>query len=59
MDVVKKRTMNCREIAEQIKIGRTQAANVIRNKARLRAEYENFQGKDSNTLKEKTIRNKK
>ena len=37
--------MSCREIAEEFKIGKTQAANVA-NEARLRAEYENFQGKD-------------
>ena len=36
--------MSCREIAEQFKIGKTQPANVIKNEASLRAEYENFQG---------------
>ena len=37
--------MSCREIAEQFKIGKTQAANTVKNEASLRAEYENFQGK--------------
>ena len=35
--------MNCREIAEEFKIGKAQTANVVANEAR--AEYENFQGK--------------
>ena len=45
LDVVKKRKMNCREIAEQFKIGKTQAANVVKNETSLRAEYVNFQEK--------------
>ena len=45
LDVVKKRKMSCKEIAEQFKIGKTQATNVVKNEARLRVEYENFQGK--------------
>ena len=45
LDIVKKRKMSCRKIAEQFKIGNTQAANVVKNEASLRAEYENFQGK--------------
>ena len=43
--------MNCREIAKQFKIGKTQAANVVKNEASLRAEYENFQGKGFKHLK--------
>ena len=43
LNVVKKRIISCREIAEQFKIGKTQAANVVKNEASLRAEYENFQ----------------
>ena len=31
--------MSCREIAEQFKIGKTHAANVVKNVASLRAEY--------------------
>ena len=49
LDVVKKRKMNCRETAEQF--GKTQAANVIKNEASLRAEYGNFQGKGFKHLK--------
>ena len=45
LDVVKKRKMSCSERVEQFKIGKTQTANVVKNKASLRAEYENFQGK--------------
>ena len=51
LDVVKKTKMSCREIAEQFKIGKTQAANVVKNEASLRAEYENFQGKGFKHLK--------
>ena len=43
LKVVKKRKISCREIAEQFKIGKTQAANVVKNEASLRAEYKNFQ----------------
>ena len=45
LDVVKKMKMSCREIAEQVQIGKTKAANVVKNLASLKAEYENFQGK--------------
>ena len=51
LDVVKNRKMSCKEIAEQFKIGKTQATNVVKNEARLRAEYENFQGKGLKHLK--------
>ena len=37
--------MSRREIFEEINIGRTKAANVIAKDTRLRAGYENFQGK--------------
>ena len=43
LNVVKKRKISCREIAEQFKVGKTQAANVVKNEASLRAEYKNFQ----------------
>ena len=43
--------MSCREIAEQLKIGKTQAANVVKNETTLRAEYKNFQGKGFKHLK--------
>ena len=45
LDVVKKRKMGCRELVEQFKIGTTQATSVVKNEARSRAEYKNFQGK--------------
>ena len=48
LNVVKKRKMSCRE---QFKIGKTQAANVAKNEASLRAEYENVQGKGCKHLK--------
>ena len=41
----KNRKMSRREIFEEINIGRTKAANVIAKDTRLRAGYENFQGK--------------
>ena len=44
LDKVKKSKMSSREI-EHFKIGKTQAANVVKNKVTLRAEYENFRGK--------------
>ena len=44
-DVRKRKRMSCREIIEELKIGKTQAANVVASVARLRAENENFQGK--------------
>ena len=34
--------MSCRKIAEQLKTGKTQAANLVKNEASLKAEYENF-----------------
>ena len=45
LDEVKKRKLSCRAIAEEFKIGKTQAANVVKNEAKLREEFENFQGK--------------
>ena len=51
LDVVKKRKMSCREIADQFKIGNTQAANIVKNEASLRVEYENIQGKGFKHLK--------
>ena len=51
LDNVKKSTMSSREIAEHFKIGKTQAANVVKNEITLRAEYENFRGKGFKHLK--------
>ena len=59
LDKVKKSKMSSREIAEHFKIGKTQAANVVKNEITLRAEYENFQGKGFKNLKRKTIQNTK
>ena len=49
LDKVKKSKMSSREIAEHFKIGKTQAANVLKNEITLRAEYENFRGTIKNT----------
>ena len=38
--------MSCRKIAEEFKVGKTKAANFVANETHLRAECENFQGKD-------------
>ena len=51
LDFVQKKTMSCREIAKQFKIDKTQAASVVKIEVSLRAEYENFQGKDFKHLK--------
>ena len=45
LDEVKKRKLSWRAIAEEFKIGKTQAANVVKNEAKLREEFENFQSK--------------
>ena len=45
---------SCRETAEQFKIDKTQAANVVKNETSLRAEYRNFQGKGFKHLKRKS-----
>ena len=37
--------MSCRDISKAYNIGKTQAANVLKDEKKLRAEYENFQGK--------------
>ena len=51
LDDVKKRKLSCRAIAEEFKIGITQTANVVKNEAKLREEYENFQGKGFKYIK--------
>ena len=51
LDEVKKRKLSFRAIAKEFKIGKTQAANVVKNEAKLREEYENFQGKSFNHIK--------
>ena len=51
LDKVKKRKLSCRAIAEEFKIGKTQVANVVKNEAKLREEYANFQGKGFKHIK--------
>ena len=51
LDEVKIKKLSCRAIAEEFKIGKTQAANVVKNEAKLREEYEIFQGKDFKHIK--------
>ena len=41
----KKKKLSCRDISSKHKIGKTQAANILKNEQKLRKEYENFQGK--------------
>ena len=48
---VKKMKLSCRAITEEFKIGKTQAANVVKNEAKLREEFENFQGKGFKHIK--------
>ena len=45
LDEAKQRKLNCRVIAKEFKIGKTQAANVLKNERTLREEFANFQGK--------------
>ena len=51
LDEVKKRKLSCRAIAEEFKIGKTQAANVLKNEANLREEFENSQFKGFKRIK--------
>ena len=45
LDANKKKKMSCRDISKTYNIGKTQAANLLKNEKTLRTEYENFQGK--------------
>ena len=45
LDEKKKKKMNCRVISKTYSIGKTQAANILKEEEKLRMEYENFQGK--------------
>ena len=45
LDDNKKKKMSCRDISKTYNIGKTQAANVLKDEKKLRAKYENFQGK--------------
>ena len=51
LDEVKKRKLSCRAIAEEFKIGKTQAANVVKNEANFREKFENFQEKGFKHIK--------
>ena len=45
LDENKKKKMSCRVISKTYSIGKTQAANILKEEEKLRTEYENFQGK--------------
>ena len=45
LDEVKKRKLSYTSITEEFKIGKTKVANAVKNEAKLREEFENFQGK--------------
>ena len=45
LDETKKRKLSCTVIAKEFKIGKIQAAKVLKNKRTLREEFANFQGK--------------
>ena len=49
---LKKRKRSCRAIAEAFKIRKTQAANVVKNEADLREEFENLLLKNEVKLRE-------
>ena len=51
LDEAKKRKLSCRTIDEKFNIGKTQAANVMKNESKLRKEFETFQGKGFKHLK--------
>ena len=56
-DEVKKRKLSCRAIDEEFKIGKTQPVNVVKNEAKLREEFENFQGKCFKHIKKEKQKN--
>ena len=51
LDKVKKRKLSYRAIAEEFKVGNTQAAIVVKNEAKFRGEIENFEGKGFKHIK--------
>ena len=51
LDEVKKRKLSCRAMVEEFKIGKTQAANVVKNEAKLREEFEGFQDRGFKRIK--------
>ena len=50
---VRKRKLSCRATAEDFKIGKTQTGIVVKKEAKLREEFENFQGKGFKHIKRK------
>ena len=44
LDANKERKQSCRQLAEMFNIGKTAAANIIKNEAPIRKEYEEFKG---------------
>ena len=44
LDANKERKQSCRQLAEMFNIGKTAAANIIKNEASIRKEYEEFKG---------------
>ena len=51
LDENKKKKMSCRDISKNYSIGKTQAANILKEEKKLREEYENFQGKGFKHIK--------
>ena len=51
LDEVKKRKLSCTAIAKELKIGKTQVTNVVKNEAKFRKEFENFQDKGCKHIK--------
>lgn len=51
LDENKKQKMSCRDISKNYSIGKTQAANILKEEKKLREEYENFQGKGFKHIK--------
>ena len=44
LDANKERKQSCRQLVEMFDIGKTAAANIIKNKASIRKKYEEFKG---------------
>ena len=45
LDAYKKKKISCRDICKTYNIRETQAANMLKEETKLRADYQNFQGK--------------
>ena len=53
LDEVKKGKLSCWAIAEEFKNGKTQAASVVKNEAKLKEKFQNFQRKRFQHIKRK------